>query len=570
MDPRQRTEAPSTLFKRWSRRGALIGAARYGGLTLGLGLAACSSPAPAPTASKAPEKTTSAPATGKTGKPTLIVAIDNDIDNMDTYAFVSDASYALRMNAHTRLLEYPTEPGPNGTIVQKGRTPIGLAAESFEPSSDFKKWQFKLRPNVKTSTGAPITADDVKYSYERSLALPGSPATYNRIMTLSKPEQLVVKDQSSFEINVERATPLFPNLHAINHKGIVLSKQVMQQHATPDDPWTANWGKNNAVGAGPYALEKWTPGSEFRLVPNQHYFKPEAVANNGVIVKFLPNGQDRLLLLKRGDVDLAMGFPPKDIVELEKDQNLIVHALPTVSTNYLGMNNAIAPFDNPKVRQAISYAIPYQTIIEKALYNYADRLYGPMPSTMAGFDKNVWTQGGYETDVEKAKALLREAGHPNGFKTDLAVLAGKTDWIDAAVWIQSSLKNIGIDVNLTPMADAQFFDKFNKKEHPFFIHYFRSWLGDGGLHLYLMFHSTGINPVKYNNPQADQLLESIMYETDATKRQSLVTQAQQLVLKDAPWGFLFSQKHIIATRKNVSGLAVFDDLMFRFEYLTKN
>lgn len=563
---RDHPTSPRARRGRYSRRTFL-------GLTAGFGLlAACqpASPQGSPQAGPTGAAATGAAATGRPRKPTMLVALDNDIDNMDIYPFVSDASYALRMSVHTRLLQLPLEAGPNGTLVQKGHTPVGLIAESYESTPDGKVWRYRLRKDVKTSTGTTLTAEDAKYSYERGIQLGGSLVSLNRLLTTTKAEQLRVVDAQTFEETLDRPLAFAAKLHAVNNRGILLSKQVMSQNATASDPWATAWGKNNIIGAGPYQLEKWTPGSEFRLNPNPNYFRAEDVANDGVVGRFLPNAQDRLLLLKRGDVDLAMGFLPKDLPDLEKDPNVTVHAISTVATNYLGMNNKIAPFNNPKVRQAVSLAIPYQTIVEKALYGYADRLVGPVPSSMVGFDRNAWGQVGYETNPEKAKGLLRDAGYANGFKVDLAVLAGKTDWIDAAVWIQSALKPIGIEVNLTPISDAQFFDKFNKKELPFFIHFFRGWVNDAGYHMWLMFHSrSAINPVVYANSQVDALLDGILSEADSAKRTSMMSEAQRLILQDAPWGFLFSQKHIIATRKNVSGLALLDDLMFRFEFLTK-
>jgi len=338
-------------------------------------------------------------------------------------------------------------------------------------------------------------------------------------------------------------------------------------HATADDPWAFDWYRKNANPSGPYILTKWEPGVEYVFEPNPNYWQgPGFFQNSKVIAKVVPSPEDRELLLKKGDIDLALGLPFKDIDALKADPNVKVKAIHYTRLFYLGMNNKIPPFDNVKVRQAISYGIPYQTILDKVLYGYGQRAYSPIPKGMPTHNPSFWN---YETDTKKTAQLLKEAGVSN-LKLELSVRQSIPWDVDAAVWIQASLAEAGVEVTVNRLTDADFFDKLYKHQLPFFIHDWYSWGNDPAYQLtFLLKCGAFTNFADYCNPRVDELIQQATWTVDPAARQKLMDEAQQIIVSEAPWAYLHQPDWIVAMSKNFYGFAKLDDLCLRFAYMGK-
>ena len=190
-------------------------------------------------------------------------------------------------------------------------------------------------------------------------------------MGISKADEVVVKDKYTLELQPDQAAALLVPMLAFQVFG-AMDPATTEANATAEDEWAFDWYRKNANPSGPYLLTEWKPGVEYVFEPNPNYWQgADFFKNSKVIVKVVPSPEDRELLLKKGDIDLALGLPFKDVAALKADPNVQVKAIEYTRLFYLGMNNKITPFDNVKVRQAISYGIPYKTIIDKVLYGYA-------------------------------------------------------------------------------------------------------------------------------------------------------------------------------------------------------
>ena len=266
----------------------------------------------------------------------------------------------------------------------------------------------KIRQGAKFANGDEITAESFKHTFDRAMTAKRSYIPLlTQFMGISKPEEVVVKDKYTLELHPAQAAALMVPQLAFQVFG-AMDPATTKEHATAEDTWAFDWYRKNANPSGPYQLTKWTPGVEYVFEPNPNYWQgPDFFKNSKVIAKVVPSAEDRELLLKKGDIDLALGLPFKDIDALKKDPNVIVKPIEYTRLFYLGMNNKLAPFDNPKVRQAISYGIPYQTIIDKVLYGYGQRAYSPIPDGMPTHNPEFWK---YETDPAKTAEMLKEAG----------------------------------------------------------------------------------------------------------------------------------------------------------------
>ncbi|MDH7489116.1 MAG: ABC transporter substrate-binding protein [Anaerolineae bacterium] len=548
-------------------------------LVLGLavaGMAACAKKAtptaPPPYQAKptaTPEPTTPPPPTPTPvpTKPVIVLALDSDIDHIELMEFRSDAGYYATANLYEPMVEQKLVPDADGTVLEGQLEYIPALAESFAVAPDGKSITLKIRQGAKFADGTEITAESFKHTFDRALTAPRSYIPMlTQFMGFSKAEDVVVVDKYTLRINLQQQGALLIPQLAFQVFG-AMDPATTKAHATADDPWAFDWYRKNANPSGPYMLTKWEPGVEYVFEPNPNYWKgPDFFQNSKVIAKVVPSPEDRELLLKKGDIDLALGLPFKDVDALKADPNVKVKAIHYTRLFYLGMNNKIPPFDNVKVRQAISYGIPYQTILDKVLYGYGQRAYSPIPKGMPLHNPSFWN---YETDTKKTAQLLKEAGVSN-LKLELSVRQSIPWDVDAAVWIQASLAEAGVEVTVNRLTDADFFDKLYKHQLPFFIHDWYSWGNDPAYQLtFLLKCGAFTNFADYCNPRVDELIQQATWTVDQEARKKMLDEAQQIIVSEAPWAYLHQPDWIVAMSKNFYGFAKLDDLCLRFAYMGK-
>lgn len=501
-------------------------------------------------------------------KPVIVIAMDSDIDHIEPMEFRSDFGYYATANFYEPLLLQVLKSGAEEGVLE-GTLEYGPGlAESMTMSADGLVATFKIREGAKFANGDPITAHSFKHAFDRAITAPRSyiPLLV-QFMGFDSADDVVVVDDYTLEIHLKQPAALFKPQLAFQVFG-AMDEKTTAAHATTDDPWAFDWYRHNTNPSGPYVISKWEPGVEYWFEPNPNYWQgPQFFQNRKIIAKVVPSPEDRELLLKKGDIDLALGLPFKDVDALKADPNVKVYDIKYTRLFYLGMNNKIAPFDNVKVRQAISYAIPYETIIKESLYGYAQKATSPIPVGMPTHTDEYWH---YDTNLDKAKALLAEAGYGGGLNVELAVRLSIPWDADAAVWIQSNLAQIGVNVTINKMTDADFFGKLYAHELPFFIHDWYSWGNDPAYQLtFLLKCGAFTNYADYCNKRVDELIELATWTTDEAKRTEYMHEAQKLIVEEAPWAFLHQPDWIVAVSKDFTGFAKLDDLCLRFAYMGK-
>lgn len=516
-----------------------------------------------------PEPTTPPPPTPTPvpTKPVIVLALDSDIDHIELMEFRSDAGYYATANLYEPMLQQKLVPDADGTVLEGQLEYIPALAESFAVAPDGKSITLKIRQGAKFADGTEITAESFKHTFDRALTAPRSYIPLlTQFMGFSKAEDVVVVDKYTLRINLQQQGALLIPQLAFQVFG-AMDPATTKAHATAEDPWAFDWYRKNANPSGPYVLTKWEPGVEYVFEPNPNYWQgPDFFQNSKIIAKVVPSPEDRELLLKKGDIDLALGLPFKDVDALKADPNVKVKAIHYTRLFYLGMNNKIPPFDNVKVRQAISYGIPYQTILDKVLYGYGQRAYSPIPKGMPLHNPSFWN---YETDTAKTAQLLKEAGVSN-LKLELSVRQSIPWDVDAAVWIQASLAEAGVEVTVNRLTDADFFDKLYQHQLPFFIHDWYSWGNDPAYQLtFLLKCGAFTNFADYCNPRVDELIAQATWTVDQEARKKMLDEAQQIIVSEAPWAYLHQPDWIVAMSKNFYGFAKLDDLCLRFAYMGK-
>ncbi len=374
----------------------------------------------------------------------IVVTYKDDITTLDPAIGYDWVNWSMIKSLFSRLVDY--EPG-TAKIVPS-------LAESFTVAPDGLTYEFKLRKGVKFSNGREVVASDVKYSIERAVnpktqgpgagffgAIAGfDDVTGGKSETLSGIE---TPDDGTVIFKLSRPDATFLHVLAINFASIV-PKEAVEAAA-------GDFGKK-PVGSGTFILKDWTIGQQLVFERNKDYFVKDMPHIDSFKVEVGQEPLVALLRLQKGEVDIAGdGIPPAKFLEIKNSPEgaqMIVDG-EQLHTGYVTLNTKVKPFDDVKVRQAVNMAINKERIT-RILNGRATAATQPLPRLMPGYDK-AFT--GYAYDVERAKALLAEAGYADGFETVL--YATNTDpQPRIAQAIQQDLAAIGIKAEIRALAQG--------------------------------------------------------------------------------------------------------------------
>jgi peptide/nickel transport system substrate-binding protein len=500
---------------------------------------------------------------------TLTLAWDTDIDSLDPHVFKSVGGYAVQCNIYDPIVSWKVRP-VEGLVGLSRSFPNefeGSIAQSWTFERDGATVVLKIRPGMTFPSGRPVNAAALKYSLDRALQSPGYMRfVMPRMLQISKPDDIEVRDDSTVAINMKGPTPQPMVLNLLSLMTITaLDPDLVKPNATEKDPWAADWAKRNPAGSGPYTLAANTPGVEVVLEARKDHWRG-VPAFQKVVFKFVPNEADRVLLLKRKAVDLVVGRPglsPRSIKAFEGDKAFRIVSVPDTTCHWLAMNQTKAPLDNVKVRQAINYAIPVAAIVPNVLMGYGAAMTSPVPALTPGHDGKL---SPYKFNLDKARELMKEAGVTTPVTLDLAVRIGWQPHEEAAVWIQRELEKIGLKINITRQTDATFRQLASKGDLQLSIESWQSWVNDPFFHLVPLFHSTskGTNTAFYSNPKLDKLLDENYHEPNADKRLAAAQEAQKIVIEDAVWGMLWYENWTRVMRADLVGIEKRWDTFERF------
>jgi ABC-type transport system substrate-binding protein len=403
-------------------------------------------------------------------------------------------------------------------------------AESWEVAPDELSVTFTLREGVKSNWGNELTAEDVKWSWDKSIDQDRTGAFIGEV---SNVESVEVIDPQRVRFNLSAPSPILLRALTLYTPSIYDSTE-MRKHATPEDPWALDWIKTNSAGYGPYYVESVAAGSEAVFKANPNYYG-DAPYFKTVVYRSVPDASTRVQLLQAGSVDWIEELTFTQLNELEQSDGVKVQSVDGNFQARALMNPNFEPFDDPRVRQAINYAAPHQRILDNVFAGRAKQSRGPLPSTIPCYNPDLWA---YETDVERAKALLAEAGHPDGI--DITMEYSGLNWWEEPLGIQlkDGLAQAGIRVNLQRIPDADMTARaaITRRDMPFFTFYEQSIVLDPGYSMLLTSTPEGsADRNAYDNPELTRLIQEANVITDEAARCDLINQAQQIHLNDASW-----------------------------------
>ncbi len=496
---------------------------------------------------------------------TLVVAGNIDdlisLDPAETFEFTGNE---ILSNIYDKLMMY--EPEDLNTLV-------GGIAESWKISDDGKTITFTIRPGLKFHSGNPVTAHDVVFSLRRGVLLQKTPSFILTQFGWNKDnvDKLVsAPDDKTVVLTITKdfAPSLVLNCLAAGIGSIVDKKLVLAHEK--DGDMGHGWLRRNSAGSGAFSLTVWKPNNVVVLAANPHY-RHGAPQMKKVVLRHIKEATTQRLLLEKGDVDMAMGLNSDQLAKIGAQDTIVVRNYPQAAVHFLGLNQKVAKLQNPKVWEAMRWLVDYQNMTESLLKGQYSIHQAFWPKGFPG----ALTDTPYSYAVDKAKALLAEAGYPEGFAVDIDVINDPV-FMDMAQAIQQSFSKAGIKLNIIPGTGAQVITKYRERAHEMLLIY---WGPD-----FMDIHSNA-NSFAYNADNSDaakvsssawrnawdmpELSKKTMaaaMEKDAGQRQQMYLDIQKEVQQNSPYIIMFQANNRVGMQAEIEGFVmgpVTDEIYFR-------
>ncbi|AGK61240.1 ABC-type dipeptide transport system, periplasmic component [Archaeoglobus sulfaticallidus PM70-1] len=435
-------------------------------------------------------------------------------------------------------------------------TPEGLKpwlATSWESNEDGTEWIFHLRKGVKFHSGNELTAEDVKWSIERTVRMGlGASFIWDPVESIEVVDDYTIKFKLKYPANL-------PLIASSSYGAYIMDSKLLSKIG--DDETIADYlNKGHDAGSGPYTIEKYEPKTEVVLKKFDEYWGGWSDDQFDIaIIKIVPDASLREQMVASGEIHIARDLPLDDIPKLQQDPNVVVKQKSSYQELYAMLNTRKPPLDNKLVRQALSYAVPYEDIVKYVLHDYGKAAKGPIPPGMLGYFEDLKT---YTYDPEKAKELLEQAGYPNGgFKLVLTYTNGDEAEAKVAEILKAEWGKLGIDVEIRPMNWEQQWALAKSdpmKAQDVFIFYWWPTYPTPYDFLFSMFHSEdeiNFNLAYYSNPEFDELIDKAvaLEGTNIEKAKDLYRKAEEILMEDAPAIFLYSPDDVYVIHKSVKG-----------------
>lgn len=455
------------------------------------------------------------------------------------------------------IASYPDKPG--------GVNAVGKLAESWEMDKDAKWAKFKLREGIMSNWGNELTSEDVVWSWHRKFDLGGVGLFYLATLGLTKKEQIKAEDKYTVSFTPDDSNPMLVRIMANPFTHVFDSKKCKEVGGEAD-PWAKEFLKNNTASFAPYVIDRLDRGQQAVFKARDDYYREKPFYDQ-VIYREVPTSAARVSLLEGGAVDVAEILQPLEVKRLKSASGVSADTIAATSMLWIELNAEIKPFDDKRVRQAMNYAFPQLEIIKTVFQGLAAPLNGVMPWFYPTYTDKFWK---YSLDIEKAKALLKEAGMEKGFSTTLSYNAGDPVHEPIAILYQSALREIGVDLKLNKYPAGTFYNAVSGRKEPMIFYQDNPWTPDPGYSLSLYFDSKSfVNYSNYRNEEVDKLLYGIARSADEAKRLEMSQRVQEIVIDEAPWVFVAYPNYHWTRKSDLEGFTYYTSNNLRFQDLSK-
>ncbi|MDW0108878.1 ABC transporter substrate-binding protein [Sporosarcina aquimarina] len=414
---------------------------------------------------------------------------------------------------------------------------VGQLASDWEQPDD-NTYIFNLVEGVNFHNGREMIADDVKYSFERIM----DEKTASHISSyFSDVENIEVMNdhQIKFELAEPNATFL---TNLTNSSAAIVAKEVVEENEDLQQV---------AVGTGPFVFEKWVPDNSVTLVKNEEYYVKDEPKLDRVEYFTMKEEAARLSAIRTGKIDMTT-LTSKSAVLLDKEKNVDIKDYQSLEYSYVGFNVEKEPFNDEKVRQALSLATDRESIAT-VVWDGKATTTGPITPAMGDWAIEVEDEELYMRDIEKAKKLLAEAGYPDGFSTTITTASTYADMIDTAQLLQQQWAEIGVKADIKQIEWGEYIDTWSNTSADILIG--RNGSGTDPDRAMNYFFSTdgSANVWNFSNADYDKLVEEGKRTIDQDERKKIYDEAQKDLIKLSPNLLLVSPESYVAVRNGVKG-----------------
>ncbi len=473
-------------------------------------------------------------ARAQTKSGSLTVGVNANLLTLDP----ADANDTLSQSAARLMLE--------GLLsFDKDMKVVPLLAEKYEANDAATEFTFHLRQGIKFQDGTPFDANAVKVNFERI----ANPANHlKRQGLIAMLDRVEAVDQHTAKCVLK--SPFGAFLPTVAHPALQLQSPAAIQ----------KYGKDlgrNPVGTGPFVFTSWTPDT-LKVRKNPNYWQTGLPHLNDITIRSNPEDGARIAMLQAGEAQFIYPVPPQLAKVVQANPKLDLVNDPSIVARYMAMNVMKKPFDDPRVRRALNHAVDKQAFIRVVYNGFADPLLSAEPPLVTFYSK----QTAYPYDPAKAKQLLADAGHPNGFETTMWG-ANNTLSVTGMQFLQQQFAAIGVKVHVEALEGGVMASRIWTVQHyedSKLELYYGAWsssTGDADWALRPLFATSAFPPSLYNvgyysNSAVDADLQAALETADAEKRAGLYADAQKRIWDDAAWVFIGVEKVIGGRDKNLN------------------
>ena len=493
---------------------------------------------------------------------TVIIAMSSGFDTLDPgYAYETVPSAILNA-VYNNLFHFTSnDGGPEPALV-----------DQYEWSEDGLTLSLTLKDGVSFASGNPLTAEDVVFSLNRTKNLKANPS-----FILETMESAEAKDEKTVEIKLSQPDSAFLSKLTFSACSILDSKLVKEKGGTDaEDAATKDTAQTflneQSAGSGMYLMTKYTPDSEIVLEKNPNYWG-ESSNIEKIIVKIQPDANTQLMTLSNGDIDIASNLTDDTIAQLadKEDITIINEATKTISFVMMNMDEEYGgPIANPKVQSAIRKVIDYEGMRTLA----GEGAITPASIIQVGFAESKGELAADYRNIEEAKALMAEAGYPDGFSTDLVVSDLDMSGVfmsDLAQKLKDDLAQIGIEANIvaTPWA-AGYGDDYRDGKLPLTVMYWAIDFNDANVQLeFLPGALVGLRGgwQAEDNPDLATLYQKAAAAIDQVEREEIMTQIQEVMAEEGPFIVLTQLPAHVGYNNRLEGVYSSDPYVIDFNSL---
>jgi len=459
-----------------------------------------------------------------------------------------------------------------GGVEAFQRVSPGLA-ESWEVSADGYTWIFHLRRGARFHSGREVKADAVVFSLRRALEL-DKPPIWILKQFVNSPDDIKALDDYTVSITMNQKIGEMLMGAVLGFQGIcsIVDPEEVKAHATADDPWATQWLGEHDAGSGPYKLVEWVRNDRIVLEAFADYWGGVPRIKR-VVLKDIPEPANQMLLLLKGDIDVAWNLLPDQIAELKRKKGVKFVSTPTFIFYYAAMNMGMEPFNHEEVRDAIRYAINYDAIINGILRGEAVPCHTFEPVGLFGHLDLL-----YPYDPKVAKALLDHAGfvdkngdgwrdYPDGRPLEIELwVRNDPPYTDIAVQIQQDLAKVGLKLKITQMVYSQLLKFYRAQKAPMVLVRWGIDYVDPNSNAIPFAHCRTAGPEaefkqlawrnKFCPSGVSDLVEKAVGILDPVERAEAYKTIQRIVWDIGPYIIIAQPKFTVALRANVQGLEV--------------